>query len=141
VHNGGDWIRKVWKVKGEGLSKTSPSTPRQSRPYPCMHVTSEVHDGKVLRRLVRGGMKSVKVRRVLADGAYDSRENFNFLSQSGIKPVIRVRVNSVARSEYGVSVCLEGMLCWRVGGRLGLGLGAGCIVLVLGGLLRAFPLL
>jgi hypothetical protein len=41
-------------------------------------------------------MKSVKVRRVLADGAYDSRENFNFLSQSGIKPVIRV--NSVARS-------------------------------------------
>ena len=49
-------------------------------------------------------MKSVKVRRVLADGAYDSRENFNFLSQSGIKPVIRVRVNSVARSEYGVSV-------------------------------------
>jgi len=35
---------------------------------------------------------------VLADGAYDSRENFNFLSQSGIKPVIRVRVNSVARS-------------------------------------------
>jgi len=107
-----------------------------------MHVTSErVHDGRVLRRLVRGGMKSVKVRRVLADRAYDSRENFNFLSQSGIKPVIRVRVNSVARSEYGVSVYLEGILCWRVGGRLGLGLGAGCIVLVLGGLLRAFPLL
>ncbi|MFP3261820.1 MAG: transposase [Nitrososphaeria archaeon] len=40
----------------------------------------------------------MKVRRVLADGAYDSRENFNFLSQSGIKPVIRVRINSVARS-------------------------------------------
>ena len=85
-------------------------------------------------------MKSVKVRRVLADRAYDSRENFNFLSQSGIKPVIRVRVNSVARSEYGVSVCLEGMLCWSRG-RLGLGLGAGCIVLVLGGLLRSFSLL
>ena len=60
-------------------------------------MTSEkVHDGKVLR-LVRGAMKSVKVRRVLADGAYDSRDNFNLLSQSGIKPVIRVRVNSVAR--------------------------------------------
>jgi hypothetical protein len=35
---------------------------------------------------------------VLADGAYDSRENFNFLSQNGIKPVIRVRSNAVARS-------------------------------------------
>jgi hypothetical protein len=33
----------------------------------------------VLRRLVRGAMKSVKVRRVLADGACDSRENFNCL--------------------------------------------------------------
>ena len=32
---------------------------------------------------------------MLADGAYDSRENFNFLSQSGIKPVIMARVNSV----------------------------------------------
>jgi len=28
----------------------------------------KVHDGKVLRRLVRGATKSVKVRRVLADG-------------------------------------------------------------------------
>jgi hypothetical protein len=36
--------------------------------------------------------------RVLADGAYDSRENFNFLSRNGIKPVIRVRGNAVARS-------------------------------------------
>jgi len=23
VHNGGDWIRKAWKVKGEGLSKNT----------------------------------------------------------------------------------------------------------------------
>ena len=82
-------------------------------------------------------MKSVKVRRVLADGAYDSRDNFNFLSQSGIKPVIRVRVNSVARSMGCPS---KGMLCWS-GGRLGLGLGARCIVLVLGWLLRSFSLL
>jgi len=102
-----------------------------------MHVTSErVHDGRVLRRLVRGGMKSVKVRRVLADRAYDSRENFNFLSQSGIKPVIRVRVNSVARS-MGCPR-RDAVLEQRA---LGLGLGARCIVLVLGGLLRAFSLL
>jgi Transposase DDE domain. len=85
-------------VEGEeGLSKNT--LRRKYQKADLIYVTSEkVHDGKVLRRLVRGAMKSVKVRRVLADGAYDSRENFNFLSQSGIKPVIRVRVNSVARS-------------------------------------------
>jgi len=98
VHNGGDWIRKVWKVK-KGYLKIHFAVNTKTKQIVSMHVTSEkVHDGKVLRRLVRGAMKSVKVRRVLADGAYDSRENFNFLSQSGIKPVIRVRVNSVARS-------------------------------------------
>jgi len=85
-------------VEGEeGLSKNTLRRQHQDK-ADRIHVTSEkVHDGKVLRRLVRGAMKSVKVRRVLADGAYDSRDNFNLLSQSGIKPVIRVRVNSVAR--------------------------------------------
>jgi hypothetical protein len=64
-----------------------------------MHVTSEkVHEGKVLKRLVKKAMKIVRVGRVLADGAYDSRENFNFLSRNNIKPVIRVRSNSVVGS-------------------------------------------
>jgi hypothetical protein len=53
---------------------------------------------KVLKRLVKKAMKIVRVGRVLADGAYDSRENFNFLSRNNIKPVIRVRSNSVVRS-------------------------------------------
>ena len=59
------------------------------------------------------------------------------MSQSGIKAVIRVRVNSVARS-MGCprrDAVLEGRRA------PGLGLGAGCIVLVLGGSLRAFSLL
>ena len=33
----------------------------------------------------------VGVRRVLADGAYGSRANFNFPAGEGIEPVIRVR--------------------------------------------------
>jgi len=60
-----------------------------------MDVTSEkVGDGRRLRRLVRGG----RVRRVLADGAYDSRANFDFVAEEGIKPVIGVRSGSVPRS-------------------------------------------
>ena len=34
------------------------------------------------------------VKRVIADGAYDSNENFRFLCQNDIEPAIRVRKNS-----------------------------------------------
>jgi hypothetical protein len=39
-----------------------------------------------------------RVRRVLADDAYNTRANFNFLAGKGIKPVIGVRSGSVPRS-------------------------------------------
>jgi len=40
----------------------------------------------------------VGVRRVLADGAYGSRANFNFPAGEGMEPVIRVRSGSAPRS-------------------------------------------
>jgi hypothetical protein len=62
-------------------------------------VSSEkVGDGKRLKRLVNRAGENVRVGRVLADGAYDSKANFNFLAQEGIKPVIKVRKGSVPRS-------------------------------------------
>jgi hypothetical protein len=42
--------------------------------------------------------KNFRVKSVLADGAYDSRENFTFLSDNNIEPLIRVRSNSIAKS-------------------------------------------
>jgi hypothetical protein len=64
-----------------------------------MDVTSEkVGDGRRLRRLVGDAEGRVRVRRVLADGAYDSRANFDFVAEEGIKPVIGVRSGSVPRS-------------------------------------------
>lgn len=99
VHNGGDWIRKVWKVK-KGYLKIHFAVNIKTKQVVSMDVSSEkVHDGKRLKRLVNRAKENVKVKRVLADGAYDSRENFNFLSDSNIKPVIRVRSNSVAKSK------------------------------------------
>jgi len=47
-----------------------------------------------MKRLVRRAEDKVRVRRVLADGAYDSKANFNFLAGEGIRPVIRVRKGS-----------------------------------------------
>ena len=75
MHNGGDWIRKMWKVK-KGYLKIHFAVNTKTKQIVFMHVTSEkVHGGKVLRRLVRGALRSVKVRRMLTDSAYDSREN------------------------------------------------------------------
>ena len=98
VHNGGDWIRHVWKVK-KGYLKIHFAVDIKTKQVVAMDVTSEkVHDGRRLKRLVKRAEENVRVKRVLGDGAYDSKENFNFLSQRGIKPVIRVRRNSTPKS-------------------------------------------
>ena len=100
VHNGGDWIRKVWKVK-KGYLKIHFAVNIKTKQVIAMDVSSEkVHDGKRLKKLVKKASRNenIHVKRVLADGAYDSRDNFNYLSNKGIKPVIRVRSNSIPKS-------------------------------------------
>jgi len=95
VHNGGDWIRRVWKVR-KGYLKIHIAVDVRSRRIVALEVTSEkTHDGRRLKGLVREASKLHKVGRVLADGAYDSKGNFRFLSDRGIEPIIRVRANSV----------------------------------------------
>ena len=99
VHNGGDWIRKVWKVK-KGYLKIHFAVNVKTKQVVAMDVSSEkIHDGKRLKRLVNRAKKNVRVKRVLGDGVYDSRSNFNFLSQREIKPIIRVRRNSTVKSK------------------------------------------
>src|SRR2546428_895237 len=99
VHNAGDWIRRVWKVK-KGYLKIHFAVDIRTGQVVSMDVSSEkVGDGKRLKRLVRRAEENVRVRRVLADGAYDSKANFNFLTQEGIKPVIRVRKGSVPNAK------------------------------------------
>lgn len=98
VHNSGDWMRHVWKVK-RGYLKIHFAVDIKTKQVVSMDVSSEkVHDGKRLKRLVNRAQESVRVKRVLGDGAYDSRANFNFLSNRHIKPVIRVRKGSVPKS-------------------------------------------
>ena len=99
VHNGEDWIRRVWKVK-KGYLKIHFAVDIKTGQVVSMDVSSEkVGDGKRLKRLVnRARENNVRVKRVLADGAFDSKANFNFLAQEGIIPVIRVRKGSAPRS-------------------------------------------
>ena len=62
-----------------------------------MEVTKEnVHDGsKMLKKLVDdAGSKNNNVIKILADGAYDSKDNFKYLDELNITPGIKVRKNS-----------------------------------------------
>ena len=64
-----------------------------------LEVTSEeVHDGKVLKKLIDNASENNKVKRVLADGMYDSNKNFRYLSNNHIKPGIKTRSNSKVKS-------------------------------------------
>ena len=64
-----------------------------------MEVTDErVHDGKVmLKYVLKSNNKgsAIKIKSVLADGAYDSNESFKYLEESKIQPGIKVRKNSI----------------------------------------------
>ena len=65
-----------------------------------LQVTSEqVHDGKILPELVDDiTIKQNKVvETAIMDGAYDSNNNFQFLSFKGIQPAIKVRKNAKYR--------------------------------------------
>src|SRR5512134_1195474 len=65
-----------------------------------LHVTSEqVHDGKVLPILVEDITikQNKEIDMTIANGAYDSNNNFQFLSFKGIQPAIKVRKNAQYR--------------------------------------------
>ena len=58
----------------------------------------EIHDGKILKKLVDDASENNKIKRVLADGMYDSNNNFRYLSKNHIKPGIKTRSNSKVKS-------------------------------------------
>jgi IS5 family transposase len=96
VSNRGEWIRHKWNVK-RGYLKIHVAVDIKRKRILSLHVTSEeIHDGKVLPKLVDDiTIKNNKIiDTAIGDSAYDSNNNFQFLSFRGIKPAIKVRKNS-----------------------------------------------
>jgi IS5 family transposase len=99
VTNRGEWIRHKWNVK-RGYLKIHIAVDIKKKRILSLQVTSEqVHDGKVLPKLVDDiTIKQNKViETAIMDGSYDSNKNFQFLSFKGIQPAIKVRKNSRCR--------------------------------------------
>jgi IS5 family transposase len=99
VTNRGEWIRHKWNVKREYLKIHVAVDIKKKRILSLIVTSEEVHDGKILPELIDDiTIKQNKiVDSTIADGAYDSNNNFQYLSFRGIQPAIKVRKNSRCR--------------------------------------------
>src|SRR2546421_4932704 len=83
VANRGEWIRDKWHVRRGYLKIHVVAVDIKKKKVVSLEVTSEeVHDSKVMKKLVDRVSENNDVKRVLlADGAsYDSKKNFHYLS-------------------------------------------------------------
>ena len=84
VANRGEWMRHKWHVR-KGYLKIHVSVDIKKKRILSLEVTSEeVHDDKMLKKLVDNASKNNNVKRVLADGMYDNNKNFRYLSKNSI---------------------------------------------------------
>jgi len=99
VTNRGEWIRNKWKIR-KGWIKVHIAVDVKTKKLLALEVTDErVSDGKMLKPLMEQVKeKGGRVNRVYGDGGYDSKENFNYLAENGIEPVIKIRNNSSTKS-------------------------------------------
>jgi IS5 family transposase len=97
VANRGEWIRHKWHVR-KGYLKIHVAVDIKKKRILSLEVTSEeVHDGKMLTKLVDNASHAAggnRVKGIVADGMYDSNKNFRYLSKNHIKPGIKTRSNS-----------------------------------------------
>ena len=85
-------MREKWKRR-RGWIKIFAVETKQIVAY---EVTDEqTHDNKEFKDLVEKSQEKAKVKRVLADKAYDSYGNFEFLELRNIDPAIPVRRGAI----------------------------------------------
>ncbi len=93
-----------WNIKKKGYLKIHVAVNIKTKEILALEVTDEkVHDGKMMKKLVNQVLdisykNKVKIKSVLADGAYDSNTNFRYLEEKRITPGIKVRKNSIVSS-------------------------------------------
>lgn len=61
---------------------------------------NDAGDSRMFIPLVKPLAKSKRIERVIADGAYDSEQNFEFCDKKGIQTLIPVRLNSISKSRH-----------------------------------------
>ena len=97
VTNRGEWLPHKWNIR-KGYLKIHVAVDVKKKKIVSLEVTTEeVYDGMMLRKLIENAAaENNNVKRVIADGAYDSKENFRYLFDNDIEAAIKVRKNSSA---------------------------------------------
>jgi hypothetical protein len=83
----------------------------------ALNVTDEkVHDGKVMKNLVEGVLNNnhdIEIKSFIGDGAYNSNENFKYLKEKRIRPIIKIKRNSIVSSK-NINVRNRGLFKQRI---------------------------
>ena len=97
VTNRGDWIREKHGTTRKGWLKVHVAVDVESKKLLSIEVTEEdTSDSEMLRPL----LKDIDVREGLMDGAYDTNDAFNLMSEKGVEcPGIKIRENAVVGDE------------------------------------------
>ncbi len=105
VTNRGQWMQEKWQIKNKkGYLKIHIAVNIKTKEIIALEVTDEkVHDGKVMPKLIEHILKKnnndINIKSALGDGSYDTNENFKYLQNKKIRPVIKVRKNSIISSK------------------------------------------
>jgi hypothetical protein len=98
VANRGEWMRDKWNRR-RGFLKIHVGVDVVSKKIVSLKITDErSHDAQHLPGLVEQALYHGTITKVLADAAYDSKNNFSFLYHNDIVPAIKVRKNSSGKS-------------------------------------------
>ena len=96
VANRGEWMRQKWQ-KRRGFLKIHVAVDVKSKQITGLTITDDKsHDSKHFISLVE---QSGNVTKVLADGAYDTKDDFSYLYHEEIIPGIKTRKNSSITTE------------------------------------------
>jgi hypothetical protein len=97
----GEWRRQVWQLKRRFL-KIHVGVDIESNQVVSLKMTDDsVYDGHLLPHLMESAQHHANVIKVMGDGAYDSDDNFAYLSDNKIVPCIKARRNPYGRQSRG----------------------------------------
>ena len=98
-------MQDKWEVKNKkGYLKIHVAVNIMTKEILALEVTDEkVHDGKVMKQLIEqvlnNNHRNIQMKSFIGDvGAYDSNENFKYLQKKRIRPIIKVKRNSIISS-------------------------------------------
>lgn len=99
VSNRGEWMREKWR-KHRGWIKVHIAVDIKTKEIVALEITDEkIGDNQVFGNLIDKAENNVgRIKRILADGMYDTKEDFSMLEEKNIEPGIKIRKNASTKA-------------------------------------------